>query len=254
MFRIFWLSIKDLFDELFVLIGINLLWVLINLPLAALVGVLLVGGAFVPASIALLLLVLTLGPANAGLYTVAERITEGRTAGFGVFFEGLRQNFKLGWKIYGVWMGGLLVILINLYFYAHLNSPIGALLQLLFLYLLLLWNTLLIYIGPLMILQADKRIRTLARNAFLMTLGRPVFTAGTAIMMVLILGVSVVFPVLCLVVTFAFLATWSFRATKKLIKDAADRRAELEERAAATTGNAPQSTDKGRGGQVRPRE
>src|SRR5436190_2162054 len=117
MFRVFWLSIKDLFDELFLLLGINVLWVLINLPLAALVVFLLFGGAFVPASIALLLLVLTLGPTNAGLYTVAQRVTEGRTASFRLFFEGLRQNFKLSWQIYGLWMFGLVLILFNLQFY-----------------------------------------------------------------------------------------------------------------------------------------
>lgn len=256
MFKVVWLAIKDLFDELFVLMGVNIVWILINLPLLGLAFVFASGGTPFLAAITLLLSVLTLGPTNAGLHVVAERVTEGRKIGVGTFFEGLRSHVQLSWQVYGVWMFGLLLILVNLQFYAGMGNVIGSFLLVLFLYLLLIWFGLLIYIGPLMIIQIDKRLRTIARNALLMTLGRPLFTIGTLIMMGIISLVSFIVGILVLLVTFSFFALWGFHATNKLIKDAEDRRAEMEEKAESksTSAGNPYSTEKGRGGQIRPRD
>ncbi len=75
---VLWISIKDIFDELFSLVLVNVIWVLISAPLV-LIAVLLLGtGATVLGSIVALLAVLPMAPANAGLYTVAQRVTEGR--------------------------------------------------------------------------------------------------------------------------------------------------------------------------------
>jgi hypothetical protein len=105
-----------------------------------------------------------------------------------------------------------------------------------------------------MILQTDKRVRVIARNAIVMVLGRPIFTLVTLILMVLLGAVLGTFvPLLPLLLTFAFLAIWSFRATNTLIAEAEARRAAQEEQATAAAGN-PVSTEKGRGGQVRPRD
>src|SRR5579859_1320916 len=258
MFRVFWLAIKDMFDELLLLIGINLIWLLLNLPLTIL-AFLLAGlpdqpAGLTTAGLVMLLEVLPLGPSTAGLMTVAQRITEGRTASFSLFFASMRANARWSWQIYGAWMIGLLLILINVRFYAGTTSTIASLLQILFLYLLLIWLALLIYIGPLMILQNDRRLRILARNAFVMALGRPIFTLITLILMVVIIILSAVVPPLGVLITFAFLALWGYRATTKLIKDAEDRRAAREEQAAANASGNSYSTEKGRGGQIRPRD
>src|SRR5439155_25955653 len=111
------------------------------------------------------------------------------------------------------WALGLLIILFNLRFYNQMTSSLGSLLSMLFLYFLLIWFALLIYIGPLMLLQTDKRIRVIARNTFLMALGRPIFTLVTLLLMAVIVAISISLPILPLVLTFSFLALWSFRAT-----------------------------------------
>ncbi|HEX9369878.1 MAG TPA: hypothetical protein VF897_02695, partial [Roseiflexaceae bacterium] len=61
--------------------------------------------------------------------------------------------------------------------------------------------------------------------------------------------VSIWLAILPLVATFAFLALWSFRATLTLIAEADARRA--AEHAETQAGPA---RDKGRGGQIRPRD
>ncbi|MEO7913171.1 MAG: hypothetical protein ABIV47_26280, partial [Roseiflexaceae bacterium] len=102
IFRTLWKSLKDLFEDLFILALVNILWILINAPLA-------VAGFFalnnpIALYIVMLLSVLTLGPTNAGLYAIAERVADGRTSSWRDFVAGMRANPVLSWKVYGVWM------------------------------------------------------------------------------------------------------------------------------------------------------
>jgi uncharacterized membrane protein YesL len=160
----------------------------------------------------------------------------------------MREYATLSWKVYGLWMIGLVLILFNLLFYNRTGNTIGSFISVLFLYVGLVWLGLLIYIGPLMVLQTDKRLRTIARNAALMTFGRPVFTAVTLILMGIIVVISYLLPIFPIIITFAFLALWGFRATTTLIAEAEARRAAAEQSVTQ------QPAAKGRGGQIRPRE
>ena len=248
IFRTLWKSLKDLFEDLFILALVNILWILINAPIV--VAAFFALSNFTILYLVLLLSALTLGPTNAGLYAVAERVTDGRTSSWRDFFAGMRANAVLSWKIYGLWMLGLVVILVNLQFYSQNGTTIASFLYVLFLYFVVVWFGLLMYLGPLMILQTDKRIRTIARNAALMTFGRPLFTLITLALMVAITVGSIFLPILFLLATGSFLAIWSFRAVLTLIAEAEERRTAAEEKAAAVNAN----PDKGRGGQIRPRE
>ena len=251
VFRVIWLALKDIFDELFILVAVNLLWLLFCAPLPLLAAYLAITGFPMFAIVVALLAVAPLGPSNAGLYAIAQRVSEGRVISWRLFFEGFREYRTLGWQVYGLWMVGLLVILTNLSFYNRINSGVSNFLFVVFLYFLLIWVALLIYIGPLMLLQTDKRVRLIARNAAVMVFGRPIFTLITLALMAVIVALSVPLPVLPLFLTFVFLAMWSFRATAQLIADAEARRLAHEERQASTASGKP---EKGRGGQVRPRD
>lgn len=246
IFRTFWRAVRELFDEMFILFITNLLWGLINLPLIFCVVLVVLSASPVMLVVALVVALISFGPSNAGLFTIAQRVTEGRTSSWRDFIAGMRSYARLSWKIYGLWVVGLGLILFNLQFYNMNGSQIAALLSVLFLYLLLVWCALLIYLGPLMLLQEDKRVRTIARNAALMVFGRPVFTLGTLVLMIIIAVTSIWIPILAFAISFAFLGLWGFRATLTLVAEAEAR----QERLAA--GNAPAA--KGRGGQVRPRE
>jgi hypothetical protein len=251
-FRVFWLAIKDLFDELFTLILVNLLWVLISAPLALLALYFLASGAIVPGAVIALLAVLPLAPSNMGLYAIAQRVAEGRVISWRLFFDGFREYMVLSWQVYGLWTVGMALILGNLGFYSRTDSLLGLMLMGLFTAFFIIWLGILIYIGPLMLLQADKRLRLIARNAFLMVFSRPFFTAITGLLMLLIGVVAGVVTggFLPLLVTISFLAIWSFRATSRVIADDEARRATQQEQAAISREN----TEKGRGGQVRPRD
>ena len=250
IFRTFWKSVRELFDDLLILAIVNILWVLINALGLLVIVAAYINGSFGFVGLALLLSVISFGPSNAGLYVIAERITEGRTSSWRDFFAGLRANAKLSWQVYGLWMFGLVVFLFNMQFYSLNGSQISAFLTVLFLYLLVVWFGILIYIGPLMLIQTDKRIRVIARNAALMAFGRPLFTLGTLILMAIIFVTSIWTVILLFTITFSFLALWGFRATLTLIAEAEARRNQALEKSSQT--DAPAA--KGRGGQVRPRE
>lgn len=248
IFRTFWKSLRELFDELLILAIANFLWIGMNFVLLAALLITSGGGATGLFLLALLLGAISFGPANAGLYTIAQRITEGRTSSWRDFFAGVRAYARLSWKIYGLWVLGLVLILFNLQFYNLNGSQIATLVSVVFLYFLVVWFELLIYLGPLMLLQTDKRVRTIARNAALMAFGRPIFTLGTLALMAILMVASRLLPILLLTITFAFMALWGFRATLTLIAEADARR----EKAASQNDDA--AAPKGRGGQVRPRE
>lgn len=248
IFQTFWKSVRETFDEMFLLFTVNVLWLLMNVPFLLLLLVTLGGGATALSFLVLLASTIAFGPANAGLYAIAQRITEGRASSWRDFVAGVRTYARLSWKVYGLWMLGLVMMLFNVQFYQLNGSTISGIITVFFLYLLVVWLSALIYIGPLMILQTDKRIRTIARNAGLMVLGRPIFTLVTLVLMLLITALSIVLPLLFIVVTAAFLALWGFRATLTLISEAEARR----ERLATRTAEAPAA--KGRSGQVRPRD
>ncbi|MFO7167343.1 MAG: hypothetical protein DIU80_004870 [Chloroflexota bacterium] len=254
-FRTFWQAGRDLFDELFGLMFANLLWLLISMPLLGLAFFLFAAGSPLAAGVVALLSVLLFAPANAGLTLIAQRVVEGRTFEWRLFFEGFREPRVLSWQIYGLWMIGLLLILVNLGFYGQLANGIGAFLTVLFLYILVIWFSLLIYLGPLSIIQTDRRVRTVWRNALILALSRPFFTLLTTFLMGIIATLSIWIPLLLILLTAAFFAVWGFRATTNVIAEAEERRRALEEkRAAAAPSGAPPAQEKGRGGQVRPRD
>ncbi|MGB9751145.1 MAG: hypothetical protein C0183_01300 [Roseiflexus castenholzii] len=256
-FRVFWQSARDTFEDLLPLTLISTVWLLVVLPLPLLAGGFAVGGAPLGAAAFLLLTTLPMGIVSTGLTVLAQRIHEGRTISWSDFVAGARQYYRFGWQLYGAWLAGLLILVVNLVFYAQMEAPASAYLMLLFAYLLVAWISLLIYLGPLALLQERPSVRLAFRNAFVLAFGRPLFTIVTQGLMSIIVFLSLWPPLLLLLlITPALLAVWGFRATVTLIADTEARRAAQQEheRAAATTPSNPPATEKGRGGQIRPRE
>jgi uncharacterized membrane protein YesL len=246
-FRAFGTSLRDLFDDFLLLILCNLLWVALSLPIWAIAFLILSAGQPFVAAVVALLGVLPAGPATAGLYYVANRITDGRAAKIGEFFSAMRNHARVGIILTGASITGLVVILLNLGFYLSVNNIFGGLMLGLWLYLLIFWLGLMLYAFPLAFLQEQPDLRLLLRNAFLMTVGRPIFTVITLLLMGIILGLSIFLVMPAFLVAVAYLSVWATRATRYLIDDARRRRELAEEAGAAGV------EEKGRRGQVRPK-
>jgi len=246
--RAFGTSLRDLFDDFLLLIACNLLWGVLSLPIWVIAFNILSLGAPWLAVIVALLGVLPAGPATIALYYVANRITDGRATKIGDFFRAMREHAKIGIILTTLVIGGLVVILFNIGFYLNVNNAFGGAMLGLWLYLLVFWLGLSLYALPLAFLQDTPDLRLIARNAFLMTVGRPIFTFLTLIMMGIIVGLSLFLIVPVFLMTVAYLPVWATRATRQLVDDARRRREEAE----AKPSDQP-VTEKGRKGQVRPK-
>jgi uncharacterized membrane protein YesL len=247
-FRPLGTSLRDLFDDFLLLIICNLLWALISLPIWLLAYSLLVAGAAYAAAATALIGTIPAGAATAGLYAVAFRVTDGLASKVGDYIAGVRQHARIGIILTALAVGGVIIILFNLGFYLTVTNLFGGVMLGLWLYLLIFWLGLMLYAFPLAFLQEQPDLRTIARNAFLMTVGRPVFTALTLLLMGVILLLSLVLVAPIVLFTTAFLAVWATRATRTLIDDARRRR-----EAAEGAPTAPGPEERGRKGQVRPK-
>lgn len=246
--RPMWLALRDMFDEFALLLGCNLIWCLLSLPLLWVAYALLTAGATVPAAVVAMLEVLPAGPATAGISYVANRVSESRATGFGEFFSAIRRYARQSWLILGIWMLGLLICLFNIGFYIGLSNLLGTILIGLGIYLLISWLGLLIYLFPLLIMQEQFSLSLLARSAALMVAGRPIFTLASLALMLLLIWASLITLAPLFIFTTVLLNIWSARATHTLIDDARRRRENAELQTEPTP-----VEEKGRKGQVRPK-
>jgi uncharacterized membrane protein YesL len=248
--RVTWLAIRDFFDEFVLLMFVNLTWSLLCLPLLALSWTLLTLELGVPALLVSLLAVVPLAPATIALCVIARQASEGIVFSWRGYLAAIRAYARPAWRTLGLWFLGLLVIVVDIWFYSGLGNLFGTTLTIFWLYMLVLWSALLIYIGPLLALNDGDGIglKMLARQTATMTFGRPLFTFLLLVLMTVLLTVSVIVPLLLVLVTPALLALISTRATKALLAEAEAARAAAE---ATTQG---ELNERGRRGQVRPRE
>lgn len=247
-FQVFWQAIRDCFEEFLILAVCNLLWSLFTIPLLSLSLLALQAEAGLIAILVALLAILPMAPASIGLTALAHRISEGRAISFADYFQAMRRYARPAWLVMGLWMIGLVIVLVDLAFYARVDNLVGAALYGLWIYILLIWMSLQIYLFPLIILQERPDLRRLARNAFVMVIGRPFFTFTTLVLMSLLVLLSYWLIAPFFLLTISLLAVWGMRATTALIADDQARRTPAADSAAT-----PVVEEKGRRGQVRPK-
>lgn len=178
--RAVWLGIVDVYNELFPSVGMNLVWLLLNIPLGLLGTVLVIsltGGERAPDDPRQLvevfawfamafLLVAGPNPASAGIHHWANKLVHEERIEFALFWEGLRLYWLRALALFAIAALGLVMLVANAVFY--LSSEIGALqiFGILWLYAIVLWLAMALFMLPLLVEQEDKRLRTVLRNSF----------------------------------------------------------------------------------------
>lgn len=199
--RVFWLAIRDLYEELMLLAGVSVLWWLS------------------------VLLIIPGPPATAGLYYLAHRIVHERRVEFSFFWEEAKQSFGKSWQLAGVNLLGLIIVLVNFNFYLRLNNALRYA-AILWLYLLLLWLAMQIYLFPLLFEMEEPRLGWILRNAVLLPLIRPGYTLLLLILLIAVTFLSSVLFLLLVVAWPALLALVGARALVTVIADLEASRAE----------------------------
>jgi uncharacterized membrane protein YesL len=192
--RVAWRAIRDAYDELFLLAGVNTLALLLCIPL------------------------ITLPPALAGAAFVTYRAAHG--VGFFPrdFWTGFRQYFWLSWKLALPSLIGWLLLIINLQFYANQTNPYLRLIVILWAYVAFVWLALQFYLFPLLVYQKDKSVKALFKNAAILAISKPLFNLALLIVVILIATMMVLSGVVAALLLIVFVSLTASVALRFLLE------------------------------------
>jgi uncharacterized membrane protein YesL len=219
--RTFWGALKDFWDELFLLVLMNIVTVLLLIP------------------------VVTFPPALAGLWSAANLVAKGRAIGWSDYFKAFRRYFLKAWGL--ALLNGLvgIILVANILFYAPANVPfeisptLSFWIQALFLGAAFVWLIIQLYPMALLLEQEDQRLRVALRNAAVLFAANLGFTIVLALLLLVVAAVSMVLPPLWLLVTVALFAVVCNKAVLHLLETYREARAEAAEERGSSTGTTP---------------
>jgi len=204
----YWEAIKSLYEEMYLLVIVNLLWAALTLLFWAPFILLWALWSFPLYAIALVFLLPT--PPTAGIYYLAHMIVhEKRMPGVFMFWEGLRTCWRPSLILFVIGLAGLALLWFNAAFYACLDGPVWSALSIAFLYFLIIWLVMQVYTLPLLLEQRDKRLMLVYKNAFLITFGNLAFNFVLVVLLTLTIALSVLLTIPTLLLTMSLVALYT---------------------------------------------
>ena len=192
-FRVLWRALKDYYDEMFTLVGANLVWVLV---LTAALGipyglnylgihpaVTLISGV--------LLLVGLLPPATAGMWYLTNQVAHHKTVEFRMMWDGAKMYATKSWlhALLNIVVAAL--VYVNIWFYGAIDAQWAVIVRGLFIGLAVLWVLIQIYVMPMLMEQQEPKFFLALRNAAFMTFASPIVTLLVGVLMALIAALSI---------------------------------------------------------------
>ena len=221
-FLVTWRSLLSAYNELFLLIGLSLLWWLTGgffLALAVLVGypMLYIGGPWWLAPI----LAIPAGPATAALAHVTHRVARELRADRSFFFEGFREYWKRALGVSAILAAVTSILILNLLFYVSRPEPFVQALSLLFIVLLVYWLSVQIYAFPILVGMKEPSVLGTIKMALMMAFANPLFSVLLVVIAALLTGLSVVLAVLVVVIWPAMMLLLGSHSLKLVVERAA---------------------------------
>jgi uncharacterized membrane protein YesL len=250
-FRTFWQACINIFEDLFVALLANVVWVIVALPVPYLAVTFLSNPSTVPGGILMLCLMpFTLALAGGGITHLSREIIDGKAVSWRDFVHGMTNQYKRQLVLYAIWCLVLYTCAFNMWFYGNSQGNV-AFLTFLFFDLTLFWLIFLAFLMPLSVRFPNQSIRIVLRNAagLMFTVTGPMIVM--LIIATLLLFISVI-SVIVLVFFFAiFMTLWGTHMVDAAIKIIEDRQA-----AANNDDDNPPDDDGVRrpAGQIRPRD
>jgi len=166
-FRILWTALKDFYEEMFVLVGANLLWVLLCIPLV------------------------TIPPATAGMFYLTNQIAHHKSIEFRMFFEGFKKYFVKSWLLTLLNLLAAALFYANYQFYGQMAAQWASIVQGLFVGLFVIWCLIQMYVFPMLLEQQEPRLLLAVRNAAFLAFASPITTLTLAVLMAVVAALSV---------------------------------------------------------------
>lgn len=220
-FIVAWRAAIALYDELFFLVGINLLWWAtggIFVAGAALLGWLLLetGGPWWIAPLA----ALPAGPAIAALAVVARRCAREIHVDRSYYFNGLKAFWRQALALSALGTVGLALLAFNMIFYFLQQNSLLQLLAILWAYLALLWLSAQLYAYPILVSMDRPRLLTALRLAVAAAFANPLFSLLLAVIAGALTALSILIPILLLLAWPALMSLLGVQALRLFLQRA----------------------------------
>lgn len=175
LFRIMGRTLKATYEELFLIVGVSLLWW---------------AGA---------VLVVTAAPATMGLHAVANRIANYRRSNIEFFWQEARRGIGRSWLAMAAVLVAGFLLLFNIWFYASAPGWMGVV-SVLWLWAMFLFLMIAQYLFPLLNQQTEPDLRLAIRNAALLAVRSPLYSGLSVLFQILLAAASIllVLPILVL--------------------------------------------------------
>ena len=226
-FAITWTSIKDVYDELYRIIGMNLMWFAVSAVMFVVINVIIavIWGESIIASFAIgvtgLILVIGPNPAAAGLHYFTRHIVKDEILHFSFFWEGLRMFWRKATYIFLISLGvaGILLVNMGFYFDRGQENVIFTGVAVFIGWVTVVWLMMQPYMLPMLIEQEDKRILIVLRNSLLLALDNIILSIFALFAFVLFALVPMMFSFPLIIATFGggLVAMMSERMTLQLV-------------------------------------
>ncbi len=201
-FVVTWRSLVSMYNELFLLVGINLLWWVLGgffIGAAAILGypLLYMGGPWWLAP----LIAIPAGPACAALANVTHRAARDVRVDRSFFFDALRQYWKMALGVSAILNIVMAILILNVLFYLSRPEPLIQGLSLLFLLLLIYWLSIQVYVFPILVGMKEPSVLGALKMATMMAFANPFFS-------VLIVAIAGALTALSVVLALPLLIAW----------------------------------------------
>jgi len=199
-FLVAWRSLVSFYNEMFLLMGVNLLWwltggFLIGAAVFLAWPMLQLGGPWWLAP----LIAIPAGPATAALANVTHRAARDLRVDRSFFTDGLREYWRKALGLAALLAAGDVLFFLNILFYANRPEPLLAILALPFAVLLAYWLAVQIYAFPVLVGMKEPAVLPALKIAAMMAFANPLFSALIIVIAGLLTGLSAVLAILLLI-------------------------------------------------------
>ncbi|HLH72447.1 MAG TPA: hypothetical protein VKX96_04115 [Chloroflexota bacterium] len=214
-FTILWKSVVDVYGELFPMVGMNVLWLILSIPIVLVVTLVLMlfkvpGELALP--IALLFALLAPSPSSVGIQNYVNQLVKEERVEFDLFWAGLRTLWRPSLILLGISVFGTALLGVNLMFYLSSSLTVLHYFAILWLYAIVVWIIMMLYMNPLLVEQENKSIKLIVRNSFLLAVDNVIPSLVLVVVLLVLSAVSIGITLLVALLTASLAATVETRA------------------------------------------
>ncbi len=196
--RVLWAALVGLYDESLVLIRGNLFWLVLSIPLYAVLAAVLLPVAAMesgaptvwPFVLAALLVVVLPSPGAIGVGALGDVIARRESPPFDVCSGAIRRWWRRGLGLFAIGAVAFGVLAGNVVFYASVAPGVVRFVAIVWLYGLLFWLAMQLYVVPLLLRLPGASLRDVYWRAAVLTLGHPLFSITLALALLVLAALS----------------------------------------------------------------